>query len=119
MARGDRQPERLLGADRIALIVPQQSQPAGSHRPGLGIVGVDCDAVGPLGGRIIALPERGTANGDGFTGADPAQEQLPGHLGHPPTPPLGLLHQPVAGMDAVKAPLEAVVDQGVNTALNR
>jgi hypothetical protein len=55
----------------------------------------------------------------GFAGADPAQEQLPGHLGHPPTTSLGLLDQPVAGVDAVEAALGAVVDQGVGTALNR
>jgi hypothetical protein len=119
VARGDREPERRFCASPIALVQPQQSQPAASKRPRLRIVGVDRDAVGPLGGHKLALPERGNANRDGFAGADPAQEQLPGRLGHPPTPPLGLLDQPVAGVDAVKAPLGAVVDQGVSTALNR
>jgi hypothetical protein len=119
MARGDREPERRFCASHIALVQPQKSQPAGSKRPRLGIFGVDRDAVGPLGGRYIALPERGNADGDGFAGADPGQEQLPGHLGHPPTAPLGLLDQPVAGVDAGKAALGAVVDQGVSTALNR
>ena len=119
MARGDRQPERLFCTSPIALVQPQQSQPAGSKWPRLGIFGVHRHAVGALGGHKIALPDCGDADGDGFAGADPAQEQLPGHLGHPPTPPLGLLDQPVAGVDAVKAPLGAVVDQGVNTARNR
>jgi hypothetical protein len=119
MARGDRHPQRLLDACRIALVQPQQSQPTGSQRPRLGIFGVDRDPAGAFGGPKLALPERGNANGDGFAGADPAQEQLPGHLGHPPTAPLGLLDQPGAGMHAVKAPPGAVVDQGVNTARNR
>jgi len=101
------------------LVQPQESKPAGSKRPRLGIFGVHRHAVGTFGGHKIALPECGNAYGDGFARADPAQEQLPGHLGHLPTAPLGLLHQPVAGVDAVEAPLGAVVDQGVNTTLNR
>jgi hypothetical protein len=119
VARGDRELERRFCADRIALVQPQESQPAGSKRPLLGVFGVHRDAVGAFGGHKIALPGRGNAHGDGFAGADPAQEQLPGHLGHPPTPPLGLLDQPVAGVDAVETPLVAVVDQGVGATLNR
>jgi hypothetical protein len=119
VARGDRELEGLLRTYPIALVKPQESQPAGSKRPRLGILGVHRHAVGTFGGHKIALPERGNANGDGFARADPAQEQLPGHLGHPPTPPLGLLHQPVAGVDAAEAPLGTVVDQGVGTALVR